>query len=364
VTLRFDAQVAARRFDVGFGLEDGQTLAVLGPNGAGKSTLLGVLSGLLRPDSGSAEVDRTPLFRISRGERGFWAPPHTRGVSLMTQRALLFPHLSVLDNVAFGPSSLGAPRRAARTRAMSLLSLVEAAVLAPRRPSALSGGQAQRVAVARALASDPRLLLLDEPMAALDITVVPQLRRVLKQVLRDRTAIIVTHDVLDAYSLADVVAVMNDGKIVEMGEPGVVLQRPRSAFAAALAGLNLVTGTRSPHGLLLADSSELRVADAPDVAQGTRVSATVAPAVIRVTSERPAMSDTMNARLEVVTELEPRGETVRVHLGALLADVPASEVARLELDPGASAWASFAASEVTMYPTDDEPLSAPRTTAR
>lgn len=364
MTLRFDAQIAARRFDVGFQLEDGQTLAVLGPNGAGKTTLLSVLAGLLRPDTGSAEIDSAPLFRISRGEQGIWAPPHTRGVSLMTQRALLFPHLSVLDNVAFGPVSLGSPRRAARTRAMSLLSLVDAAEFAARRPAALSGGQAQRVAVARALASDPRLLLLDEPMAALDITVVPQLRRVLKQVLRGRTAIIVTHDVLDAYSLADVVAVMNDGRLVEMGEPGAVLQRPRSAFAAALVGLNLITGTRSPHGLLLADANELRVADAPLVAQGAPVSATVAPSVIRVTTDRPAESDTVNARLEIVSELEPRGELVRVRLGGFLADVPASEVARLELDPGTSAWASFDASDVTMYASEDEPLSEPRTRAR
>ena len=166
----------------------GETVAVLGPNGAGKSTLLSIIAGLLRPDAGRAELDGDRvLFDLGAGRAHLDAPPHPRGTALLAQEPLLFPHLSALDNVAFGPRSAGASSAAARETARHWLAEVDAAALADRRPGQLSGGQAQRVAVARALAADPELLLLDEPMAALDIHAAPLLRRLLKRVLAGRT---------------------------------------------------------------------------------------------------------------------------------------------------------------------------------
>ncbi|PPF75120.1 molybdenum ABC transporter ATP-binding protein, partial [Subtercola sp. Z020] len=269
MTLTFSATVASRAFDVSFDLEAGQTLAVLGPNGAGKSTLLALLAGLLAPDAGRAELDGDVLFAAAgagsgavagssagavadaRSTRRTWKPPHARNVALLAQEPLLFPHLSVLQNVGFGPTSAGVPRREALRRARRWLAEVDAAAFESRRPAELSGGQAQRIAVARALAADPRLLLLDEPMAALDITVAPALRRTLRRVLADRTAIIVTHDPLDAYTLADRVLVLDGGRIVDDGPTRSVLEHPRDPFTASIAGLTVLPGTRTPDGLLL-----------------------------------------------------------------------------------------------------------------
>jgi molybdate transport system ATP-binding protein len=239
VTFRLEAAVAARGFDVSLTVGPQETVAIMGPNGAGKSTLLAVIAGLLHPDSGSAEVDGRVLFHQAAG-RSVWTAPHQRGTALLAQEPLLFPHLTVLENVAFGPRSRGASRHEARKTARHWLRAVEAAELGGRRPGELSGGQAQRVAVARALAADPELLLLDEPMAALDIHAAPLLRRLLKRVLAGRRAIIITHDVLDALMLADRVIVLEGGSITESGPTREVLQRPRSRFVAGLAGLNLV----------------------------------------------------------------------------------------------------------------------------
>ena len=248
MTLTFSATVAERGFDVGLRVETGETVAILGPNGAGKSTLLEIIAGLLRPDAGRADLDDAVLFDLTDG-RGHWAAPHARGVSTLTQDADLFPHLSVLENVAFSARSKGIRKAAAHEIAEHWLSEVDALQFAGRRPAELSGGQAQRVAIARALASDPKLLLLDEPLAALDVAVAPAIRRTLLRVLRDRTAIIVTHDILDALTLADRVVVLGHGHIIEQGATRETLDRPRTTFTAGLAALNLLTGTRTSAGM-------------------------------------------------------------------------------------------------------------------
>ena len=307
--LDLTAQVAARGFDVTLSIAAGETVAVLGPNGAGKSTLLGVIAGLLRP-SGRATLGGTVLFDDEN-----FTPPHRRGVSLLAQDALLFPHLSVLDNVAFGPRSAG--RRDSRERALHWLAEVEAVHLAERRAPELSGGQAQRVAIARALASEPRLLLLDEPMAALDVSAAPALRRLLSTVLRQRTAIIVTHEILDAYSVADRVVVMNDGHIVEQGPTREVLERPRTAFTATLAGLNLIQVGEQLGAIRPAD---VTISPAPTGHPGT------------------------------VTDLEPHGDFVRVRSADLAADVHPRLVADLDLAPGSSVWFDFAPGRLSVYP--------------
>jgi molybdate transport system ATP-binding protein len=345
--LELQAIVDDRGFDVELQLRPGEVVAVLGPNGAGKSTLLSLVAGLLRPDRGHICLDDEVLA----GAR-HWTPPHRRAVALLAQQALLFPHLSALDNVAFGPRSSGAARRPARAAAARWLEAVDATELAGRRPSELSGGQAQRVAVARALAADPHLLLLDEPMAALDVGAAPALRQLLRRVLRDepRAALLVTHDLLDALMLADRVVVLEQGRIVEEGPVRAVLTAPRSAFAARIAGINLLTGIAGPQGLRTADGLEVVGRLDSAVALGQPAVAVFSPSAVAVHTTAPSGSP-RNALLVRIGELEPRGELVRVHAtGGLAADITAGSVADLNLSPGSTAWFAVKAAEVAIYP--------------
>ncbi|MCG7424188.1 ABC transporter permease [Kocuria rhizophila] len=192
-----------------FTVEPGATVALLGPNGVGKSTVFGVVAGLVAPDRGAVHVGERCVIRAGSGDRPVWVPAHRRGVALMAQEPLLFPHLSVLENVAFGPRVRGAGKAEGRRRARAWLREVDAEEFAGRHPDELSGGQAQRVAIARVLAADPRVILLDEPMSALDVAARPRMREVLKRVLAGRTAVVVTHDEADVAELADRVVRMD-----------------------------------------------------------------------------------------------------------------------------------------------------------
>ncbi|VXB77361.1 sulfate/molybdate ABC transporter ATP-binding protein [Aeromicrobium sp. 9AM] len=345
MSMRIEATVLERDVDVSLEVAAGETVAILGPNGAGKSTVLAAIAGVLRPDSGRATLGDDVLFDLSSAA---WRPAHARGVALLAQDPLLFPHLSVVDNVAFGPRSAGRTRSQSRSTAATWLEAVDAADLADRRPSELSGGQAQRIAVARALAAEPRLLMLDEPMAALDITVVPAVRQLLRRVLADRTAVIVTHDVLDALLLADRVVVMEGGRIVEQGPTREVLERPRSAFGASIAGLNLVRGrvdggaVRTPEGLVVSGLSD------EDLAPDATALAVFSPSAVSIFVQRPTGSP-RNVIAATVTELEPRGAQVRVRAGAISADVTAPVVAELDLAPGTGVFLAVKASEVAIY---------------
>jgi len=348
MTFTFDAAVAARGFDVSLTLGEAETVAVLGPNGAGKSTLLSVVAGLLRPDAGRAEVDGRVLFELGPGQNT-WTPPHRRGTALLAQEPLLFPHLSALENVAFGPRSAGIAKDQARDAARRWLAEVDASDLAGRRPAELSGGQAQRVAVARALAADPGLLLLDEPMAALDVHAAPLLRRLLKRVLAPRRAIIVTHDVLDAYMLADRVIVREEGRITEDGPTRDVLQRPRSRFAAGLAGLNLVTGTVTRAGLRTAAGQDFAGRHEEPPVPGQSGVAAFPPSAVSVFLDE-AHGSPRNSFPVTVTDLEPHGDQIRVRAGELSADVTPAASADLGLAPGVRAYFVVKAAAVSIYP--------------
>lgn len=200
MSLRAQFALDRRGVDVGFEIAEGETIALRGPNGSGKSTILEVLAGLLVPDRGSLELGGRPLMDL-RG-RGLWVPPHRRRITLLAQRPLLLPHLDVLDNVAFGPRSTGAGRAESRRRARHWLERTGAEQLVRRRAHELSGGQSQRVALARALAAEPEVLLLDEPLAAVDASGTQALRDLLARTLEGRTAVVVTHDPDDARALA------------------------------------------------------------------------------------------------------------------------------------------------------------------
>jgi molybdate transport system ATP-binding protein len=347
MTLQLSARVADRHLDASFEVGPGQTVALLGENGAGKSTLLSVAAGLLRPDGGRVLVDDEAVLDTASGVD---LAPHRRGIALLAQDALLFPHLSVLENVAFGPRSAGVPRREAYVRARHWLAEVGAGELAQRRPNELSGGQAQRVAVARALAADPRLLLLDEPLASLDVEVAPALRQTLRRVLADRTAVIVTHDVLDALLLADRIVVLENGRVVEDGDTRAVLTRPRSRFAARLAGVNLLPGVWTGDHVVLDEGGGALygIAAEPLPEPGDRVVATFRPHAVAVYRDLPRGSprNSFGVRID---ELEPLGDLVRLRTEQLSADVTLQAVADLDLTPGTWATFSVKATEIEVY---------------
>ncbi len=345
--LELSATVAARGFDVALDVAAGEVLALLGPNGAGKSTLLGLTAGLLRPDTGAVRLDGEVL-----ADGAEFLPPHRRRVALLAQQALLFPHLSVRENVAFAPRSTGVARRTARETADRWLAAVDATDLAGRRPAQLSGGQQQRVAVARALAAEPSLLLLDEPMSALDVGAAPALRQLLRRVLRDgsRSAVLVTHDVLDAVVLADRIAVLEGGRLVELGPVRDVLTTPRSGFTARLAGINLLVGIATVDGLTTSDGRTV-VGRREGADTGEAAVAVFPPGAVAVFREAPRGSP-RNSLGVVVGELEPRGDVVRVHtVDGLAADITLASVADLGVQPGDELVFSVKATEVRVLPS-------------
>lgn len=333
MSLVLRAAVAERDVELDLEVGQGETLAVVGPNGAGKSTALSLISGDLRPSAGSVSLDG----RILVDERT-WVPPHDRRVTTLSQDPVLFPHLSALGNVMFPLRAQGVPRREAHRRAEVHLEQLGLADLAARRPAQLSGGQAQRVAIARALAADPRLLLLDEPMAALDVDVAPALREQLRGFLAERTAIVVTHEVLDALSLADRVVVLEQGREVDAGPTTEVLARPRSAFAARLAGLNLVAGRWDGHRIELEGGGRLSAESS--LSPGTAVLAAFRPAAVRLAEQ---------GLPRTVRSLTPHGDLVRVRTEDLAADLAPQDVAARQLAPGTAVHLAVGAEDVTTY---------------
>lgn len=357
--------------DVAVQVGVGEVLAVLGRNGSGKSTLLAAIAGLLRPDDGRITLKDRVLTDTGTSMQ---LPPHRRRIGLLAQQPLLFPHLSVLDNVAFGPRAAGMKHREARAVALRHLAEVDATEFTRRRPGQLSGGQAQRIALARALASGPELLLLDEPLSAVDVELAPALRSLLRSLLRDRLTVIVTHQVIDALVLADRVLVLDGGRVVEQGPTLEVLTRPRSAFAARLAGLNMVAGTATVSGLRTTGGVEL-IATGPSgpgsseagssgtedrTAEPTVVGqpavAVFAPAAVGVHREPPE-SGARNVISDSVVALEPQGALVRVRGAAgLAADLTPGSVVELGLHPGSTVWFVVKATEVAVHPPYTAPM--------
>jgi molybdate transport system ATP-binding protein len=208
-------------------------LVLVGPNGAGKTSLLLMILGALRPSRGRVELDGRLLLDT---ERGIDRPPEERGVGYLPQNYGLFPHMTVLGNVAFGLECRRLARRERRRRALELLDALEVAHLADRLPGSLSGGEGQRVALARALASEPRALLLDEPLAALDASVRRQMREFLPSRLArlELPAIVVTHDLEDASAFGEDIAVIERGKVVQRGSLAELREKPATPFVNEL----------------------------------------------------------------------------------------------------------------------------------
>jgi molybdate transport system ATP-binding protein len=250
---RVRVALGALDLDVALTCAPGEVLGVLGPNGAGKTTLLRALAGLQPIDAGEVRLGGALLEGPGARRR-----PEDRGVGVVFQDHLLFPHLSARENVAFGLRARGVPTREARRRAEAWLDRVGLADRAGDRPRALSGGQAQRVALARALVTEPGLLLLDEPLSALDVEARQMIRGELRAQVRafDGPTLLVTHDPLEALTLADRLAVLEGGRITQTGTPAEIARRPRSPWAARLVGLNLYRG-RADGGVVRLDGHDL-----------------------------------------------------------------------------------------------------------
>ena len=333
--------------DMEFTIDEGEVVALLGPNGAGKTTLLRAIAGLAPFRSGHVRLDGKLLEDTATNQ---YVPTERRPIGFVFQDYLLFPHLSVLDNVAFGLRSRGMPRGAAAEKAVEWLDRVGLKDYARAKPAELSGGQRQRVALARALAPDPRLILLDEPLAALDVTTRAEVRRDLKRHLSSFQGIrlVVTHDPLEAVALADRLIVMESGRLVQTGAPAEVTERPRSQYVADLVGVNLLKGE--------ADHGSVRMPGGPMVAaagaDSGEVFAVIHPRAIAIHKSRPEGSP-RNVWPGRASHIELMGNRVRVRIEGevpLVAEVTPSALAELDLVEGGQVWLSFKATDVGVYP--------------
>jgi len=347
--LRADIGLTRGDFTLGVALAVGprQTVALLGPNGAGKTTALEAIAGLTALDSGRIELDDEVFDEPNAGT---YLSPQDRHIGVVFQSSSLFPHLTAVDNVAFGPRSRGAGRAEANRAALKWLDRLDVADRADSRPAGLSGGEMQRVALARALATGPRLLLLDEPFAALDATARVETRRVLADVLENVEAptLLVTHDPSEAFLLADTLHVIEDGAVVQSGTVEEIRLRPQTSYVADLVGVNLFEGTASggtvsigAHFLTVGDTS----VDGPVLVK-------IHPRAISVHRTRPEGSPRNTWETTVLRD-EHYGDRVRLQLGVPLtvtAEITPGAEESLGLAEGSVVWVSIKATEIEVVP--------------
>jgi molybdate transport system ATP-binding protein len=344
---RVSTRLGSLHLDCDIEVDDDITVAVLGPNGAGKTTLLRVIAGLIPIEEGRLEVDGVVFEDTATRIR---LTPEARRIGLVFQDHGLFPHLSVLDNVAFGLRARGIDRRTATARAGEWLERVELGGYAANRPSALSGGQSQRAALARVLVTDPQVLLLDEPLAAVDASGRLELRRTLREHLAGFSGVrlLVTHDPLEAASLADLVVVLEDGRVTQQGPFAEVSARPRSAWIARMAGLNLLRGSVANGAFTTEDGSVLTVAS--DVTGAAL--ATIQPRAVALYRQAPEGSPRNVLRCRVAG-VDPEGDRWRIRLeGALplVAEITPVAASELRLADGGDVYAVVKATEIDVYP--------------
>ncbi len=327
----------------------GQVLGVLGPNGAGKSTLLAALAGLIPVAAGRITLSGQVL---DDADTGAFVEAAGRPVGFVFQNYRLFPHLNVLDNVAFGPRARGAGRAAATAAASEWLARLDLTELAQRKPKSISGGQAQRVALARALAARPSLLLLDEPLSALDAGTRLDVRGELKRHLSDfpGPCLLVTHDPLEALVLADRLVVLEGGRIAQEGTPASIARRPRTEYVAKLVGLNLYTGHVQGSTVELTDGGTFAI---PAHSEHGDVLVALRPSAVQVSGERPDTGSTRNAWPARVIGLTLLADRIRLDLDGrppAQVDVTPAAVLELSLSPGSEIWLTVAPTDLEVYP--------------
>jgi molybdate transport system ATP-binding protein len=346
-----DISLRRGRFEAraGFDVDRGEVLAILGPNGAGKTSVLRAVAGLLPITDGVIRLDGVVLDEPGSG---IFVESRARPIGVVFQDYRLFPHMSVADNVAFGPRSRGADRAAARESARTWLERFDLGSFADRRPSALSGGQAQRVALARALAADPRLLLLDEPLAALDARTRADVQGDLRRHLREfgGASLLVTHDPVESLILADRILVLEDGRVVQEGSPAEVTRRPLTDYVARLVGLNLYPGSLTGTSVDLDGGGSLVVAS-HDLAG--RVLVACRPSSINVSVDEPNGASARNHWPGRIDDMSMLTDRIRMDVAGApraIVDVTPSAVAELGLFSGKDVWLSVKATDLDVYP--------------
>jgi len=334
---RFAATAAVDQ--VSLRVDEGEFFALLGPSGCGKTTLLRLIAGFETPDSGQILIDGVEMGAV---------PPYARPVNMMFQSYALFPHLDVAANIAFGLRQEGMERRRRDARVAEMLALVQMSDFARRRPHELSGGQKQRVALARALAKMPKLLLLDEPLAALDRKLREETRLELAGIQEGvgTTFLVVTHDQEEALGMASRIAVMNGGRLVQTGPPAEIYERPNSRFVADFVGaVNLFEGevVAGFNALWLRISGADQPIPLParvELPTGTRLALALRPEKLLLSRERPDGF----ALAATITIVGYQGGQSTIHLAtrsslSLRAHLPSA--AALGFDRGVAVWASW-----------------------
>ena len=352
--LRFQAAKRLGGFQLAaeLSVERGKTTVLVGESGSGKSTILRLVAGLERPDEGRISLDSETYADIAAGVS---LPAFRRKVGFVFQDYALFPHLRVADNVAFGLRASGVSRREAGRRGAAALARFGIGDLAGRPIAGLSGGQQQRVALARATVLDPDVLLLDEPLSALDLRTRRGVRGELRRLLRGLPCctLYVTHNPVEAMFFGERIVVLEGGRVTQAGTREELLRRPRSAYVAELVGTNLLYGAPAGTGTSEVRTGEGSIMVGAEAVEG-EVFATVSPREITLYRERPEMS-AQNLFTGPVVELVPEppgGERVRVALGTtppLVAEVTREAVAALELREGLVVHAGFKATGVRTY---------------
>jgi molybdate transport system ATP-binding protein len=328
-----------------------ETLAVVGPSGSGKTTILRAIAGLIRPQSGRIEFDGKTLFDSGKGVD---VRPEHRRVGLLFQHFALFPHLTVAQNVAYGSR-----HRSSSGKVEDVLSRFGILGLGSTRPGNLSGGERQRVALARAVAADPHVLLLDEPLSALDATTKADVAAELARHLRALAlpTILVSHDFEDVIGLAHRVAVVEAGRVVQTGGWRDLLEAPTSPFVAALTGVNYFAGTAVPRGTL----TEVRSADGPATFLSTdqragAVGVVVNPWDVALSDQEPQGS-ALNRLSGPVRRVSGVGNRIRVSLDtrpSIVAEITEESVARLGVAPGRHMVASWKATGTRLVARPEE----------
>ena len=348
-----DARLVVRRgaftLDLALAIAPGETVALLGPNGAGKTTAVSCLAGLLPLAEGHIRLGSRPLDDPARR---VFVPPEKRRTGVVFQDYLLFPHMTASENVAFGLRGAGYPRREARRLAVEWLGRFGLEGLADSPAGRLSGGQAQQVALARTLAAAPDLLLLDEPLAALDVTTRARLRRALAAHLAEHPGprLLITHRPTGAFLLADRIVVLEEGRATQEGTPDEIRRHPRTAYAADLAGVNLLAGTAA--GGVVTVEGGLTLRPGAPVADGA-VLVTVHPRSVNLFPAGPPAPGTGTTWEAEVDAVEALGERTRIVLRPplpLVAETAAAAAAALRLRPGSRVRVAVDPAEITAQP--------------
>jgi molybdate transport system ATP-binding protein len=343
----FRARLNGFLLDVGVVAPRGEITAVIGPNASGKTTLLRAIAGLVPLESGIVELGDVVLEDVATGR---YVETRDRNIGYVFQDSLLFPHLTATDNVAYSMRMAGRPKREARVAARRALAEAGLEEVATLKPDELSGGRRQLVALLRALAREPDLLLLDEPTSSIDAAARPRVRRELlaRVTTFGGVTLLVSHDPVEAMSMASKIFVLEDGKVVQSGTPHELAARPVSRYVAEVVGVNLWRGT-AREGVILTDSGG-RIISADRISGDVVAIAHPQAIALHMCEPRGTPRNTWSGRID---SLEPIGAgRIRVRISAeipVIAEVTPAAREELQLGAGASVWATLKATEVRAY---------------